>query len=128
MALVVGLLFAWPALFAVLRYGPEIILRLPAGDSYHYLAIARKAQLAHIYTYDGVHVTNGFHPLWEYAIRGMFSVLNLQTHEAQAIAVMLAALIASTAGIILAAVAVIRLTNRYFLALLLVPGLFYLTI
>lgn len=128
MALVVGLLFAWPALFAVLRYGPEIILRLPAGDSYHYLAIARKAQLAHIYTYDGAHVTNGFHPLWEYAIRGMFSVLNLQTHEAQAIAVMLAALIASTAGIMLAAVAVIRLTNRYFLALLLVPGLFYLTI
>ena len=128
MALVVGLLFAWPALFAVLRYGPTIILRWPAGDSYHYLAIARKAQLAHIYTYDGVHVTNGFHPLWEYAMRGMFWVLNLHTHQAQAIAVMLAALIAATAGIILAAVAVIRLTNRYFLALLLVPGLFYLAI
>jgi len=31
-------------------------------------------------------------------------------------------------GIVLASAAVIRLTNQYFLALLLVPGLFYLTV
>jgi hypothetical protein len=128
MAISVGLLFAWAPLCAMLIEGPAVIIRLLTGDSYHYLAIARKAQLSHIYTYDGVHVTNGFHPMWEYFLRGMFSVLNLQTPQGQAIAAMTAALIAATLGIILASAAVIRLTNRYLLALLLVPGLFYLLI
>ena len=127
-AISVGLLFAWAPLWAMLRDGPSVIIRQLTGDSYHYLTIARKAQLSHIYTYDGVHVTNGFHPLWEYFLRAMFYVLNLQTHDAQAIAAMTAALIATTLGIILAGKAVIRLTNRYFLALLLVPGLFYMVI
>ena len=110
------------------RDGPAVIIRQLTGDSYHYLTIARKAQLSHIYTYDGVYVTNGFHPLWEYFLRAMFYVLNLQTHDAQAIAAMTAALIATTLGLILAGKAVIRFTNRYFLALLLVPGLFYMVI
>jgi hypothetical protein len=127
-AISVGLLFAWAPLWAMLRDGPAVIIRQLTGDSYHYLTIARKAQLSHIYTYDGVHVTNGFHPLWEYFLRAMFYVLNLQTHDAQAIGAMTAALIATTLGIILASKAVIRLTNRYFLALLLVPGLFYMVI
>jgi len=128
MAICVGLLFAWAPVCVMLRYGAAAIIRLLTGDSYHYLAIARKAQLSHIYTYDGVHVTNGFHPMWEYFLRGMFSVLHLQNPQAQAIAAMTAALIAATLGIILASAAVIRLTNRYFLALLLVPGLFYLIV
>ncbi len=127
-AITVGLLFAWAPIWAMLFKGPAVIIRQLTGDSYHYLTIARKAQLSHIYTYDGVHVTNGFHPLWEYFLRAMFYLLNLQTHEAQAIAAMTAALIATTLGIILAGKAVIRLTNRYFLALLLVPGLFYMVI
>ena len=107
---------------------PEIIIRSLTGDSYHYLAIARKANISHIYTYDGVHVTNGFHPLWQYAIRSMFSILHLQSHESQAIAVMFLALAATTVGIILASAAVIRMTNQYFLGLLLVPGLYYIVI
>lgn len=127
-AISVGLLFAWAPLWAMLRDGPAVIIRQLTGDSYHYLTIARKAQLSHIYTYDGVHVTNGFHPLWEYFLRAMFYFLNLQTHDGQAIAAMTAALIATTLGIILASKAVIRFTNRYFLALLLVPGLFYMVI
>jgi hypothetical protein len=127
-AISVGLLFAWAPLWAMFRDGPAVIIRQLTGDSYHYLTIARKAQLSHIYTYDGVHVTNGFHPLWEYFLRAMFYVLNLQTHDAQAIAAMTAALIATTLGLILAGKAVIRFTNRYFLALLLVPGLFYMVI
>jgi hypothetical protein len=126
MAALAGLSVAWPLLCAALLHGPEIIIRSLTGDSYHYLAIARKAVISHIYTYDGVHVTNGFHPLWEYTIRGMFSVLHLQSHESQAIAVMLAALAATTLGVFLASAAVIRMTGQSFLGLLLVPGLYYM--
>jgi hypothetical protein len=127
-ALLAGLSVAWPLLYAALRYGPGIMIRSLTGDSYHYLAIARKAQLSHIYTYDGVHVTNGFHPLWEYTMRAVFSVLHLETREGQAIAVMLLALGATTLGVVLASAAVIRMTNQYFLGLLMVPGLYYLAI
>jgi hypothetical protein len=127
-AALVGLSVAWPLLYAGLFFGPAIIIRSLTGDSYHYLAIARKAHISHIFTYDGVHVTNGFHPLWQYTIRGMFSILHLQSQESQAIAVMLLALSAVTLGIILASAAVIRMTNKYFLGLLLVPGLYYIVI
>jgi hypothetical protein len=102
------------------------MIRSIGGDAYHYLAIARKAVVSHIYTYDGVHVTNGFHPLWEYAIRGMFVALRVQSHESQAVVLMVMALSSSTVGIVLASAAIVRLTNRYFLGFLVVPGLFYL--
>ena len=126
LAALMGLAFAWPLVYAALFYGPEIITRSLTGDSYHYLAIARKANVSHLYTYDGVNVTNGFHPLWQYVIRGVFAALDLQSHESQAIAVMWMALGAATLGIVLTAVSIIRMTNQYFLGLLLVPGLFYL--
>jgi hypothetical protein len=127
-AVIAGSAFAWPLLFAALLHGRKVMLRSLCGDSYHYLAIARKANISHIYTYDGVHVTNGFHPLWEYTIRGMFYALRLQSHESQAVAVMLLALGVITLGVILASAAVVRMTNQYFLGLLIVPGIYYLAV
>ena len=123
-----GLSVAWPMLFAAMIHGPRIIMRSLSGDSYHYLAIARKAHLSGIYTYDGVHVTNGFHPLWQYTLRGLFALFRLETHEAQAIATVWLALIATTMGVVLASAAVVRMTRQRFLGLLLVPGLYYLAI
>ena len=127
-ALLVGLAVSWPLLYAALAHGPDIVIRTLTGDSYHYLAIARNAVTSHMYTYDGVHVTNGFHPLWQYFIRGMFVALDIRSHEGQAIAVVFASLTATTAGTMLASAAIIRMTNRYFLGLLVVPGLFYLIV
>jgi hypothetical protein len=123
-----GVAFAWPLLIAALFHGRKVMLRSLTGDSYHYLAIARKANLSHLYTYDGVHVTNGFHPLWQYTIRGMFYVFGLQSHESQGVAVVLLALGATTLGVILTIAAVVRLTKEYFLGLLVVPGLYYLVV
>ena len=126
-AVIAGSAFAWPLLFAALFHGRKVMLRSLCGDSYHYLAIARKANISHIYTYDGVHVTNGFHPLWEYTIRGMFYALRLHSHESQAVAVMLLALGVTTLGGSWLA-AVVRMTNQYFLGLLIVPGIYYLAV
>ena len=50
-------------LLAAVAGGQQVLVRMFTGDSYHYLTIARKAHLFGLYTYDGVHVTNGFHPL-----------------------------------------------------------------
>jgi hypothetical protein len=117
---------AWPLIYAALMSGPQVLLRWLTGDSYHYLTIARKAAIYHIYTYDGVHVTNGFHPLWQYSIRAVFTLFGLHSHEAQGVAVMMMALCATTLGVILASAATVRMTNQYFLGLLLVPGLYYM--
>ena len=127
-AVLAGLSTAWPLIYASLMFGPRVLTRCLAGDSYHYLAIARKAAIHHFYTYDGIHVTNGFHPLWQYTIRGVFALLRLHSHEAQGIAVMMMALCATTVGVILACAAIVRITNQYFLGLLLVPGLYYLVV
>ena len=127
-ALLTGLLGLWPILIAALLHGPAAMIRNLTGDSYHYLAIARKANLSGIYTYDGVHVTNGFHPLWQYTIRGLFHLFHLQTHEAQAAAVIWLSLCAMTLGITFASAAIVRITRVWFLGLLVVPGVYYLAV
>src|ERR1700761_3026745 len=41
-----GLSIAWPLLCVALLHGPKTIIRSLTGDSYHYLAIARKAGIS----------------------------------------------------------------------------------
>jgi hypothetical protein len=127
-AVLAGLSVAWPLTFAAIINGPQVLIRSLSGDAYHYLEIGRNAVISHIYTYDGTHVTNGFHPLWQYTIRALFTVLGLESHESQGVAVIILALVVATLGVCLASAAVVRMTRMYFLGLLLVPGLFYMAI
>jgi hypothetical protein len=39
-----------------------------AGDAFYYLDVARNSQGVSFFTFDGVHATNGFHPLWQYLL------------------------------------------------------------
>lgn len=126
--LVVGFLFAWPLVFAAWIQGPKIFIHCLTGDAYEYLAVARKALQYGIYTYDGVHVTNGFHPLWEYFLRFVFAAGGITSHEQQAIASITCALIAATTGVMLTAKSIIRFTRSPMLAVLLVPGVYYLVV
>jgi hypothetical protein len=128
MAALVGLLYAWPMLYVAWIQGTEAFIRPITGDAYHYLAIGRKAQQFGIYTYDGVHTTNGFHPLWQYFLRGVFRGFGLVTHTQQAVAAIASALVAATLGVVLTAAAIIRFTRMPILALLVVPGVYYLVV
>ena len=127
-AALTGTAVAWPLLFAMLFHGPAILIHCLTGDSYHYLAIARKAMGSHFYTYDGVHPTNGFHPLWEYTLRAVFTLLHLHTHQSQAVCAMLLALAATTLGAMFASAAIGRLTAQPWLGLLVAPGLYFLVV
>jgi hypothetical protein len=59
---------ALTALGAVLHLGlvwlqsPQFLLRV--DDSYYYFQIARNAAAGHGFSFDGIHATNGFQPLW----------------------------------------------------------------
>jgi hypothetical protein len=122
-ATIAGLSVAWPGICIVAMHGWVGLIRFVGGDAYHYLAIARKAVISHIYTYDGVHPTNGFHPLWEYTLRAVFTVFHLQTHYAQALAAIVLAFASASVGVALGSAAVVRMTGYRFLGLLLAPGL-----
>jgi hypothetical protein len=39
-----------------------------AGDAFYYLDVARYSQGHSFFTFDGLHATNGFHPLWQYLL------------------------------------------------------------
>src|SRR5437868_6330562 len=50
-----------------------LIAHVP-DDAYYYFAIAKNMALGHSITIDGIHATNGMHPLWLVIIAPFFSV------------------------------------------------------
>lgn len=48
-----------------------------AADAFYYLNVARRSEALAFFSYDGMHATNGFHPLWQWLLSGMFRVLHL---------------------------------------------------
>jgi len=57
-----------PLLLFVHRYKLLAEMSMDAGDSFYYLTIARNSLHTPFFTFDGHYPTNGFHPVWEYAI------------------------------------------------------------
>jgi hypothetical protein len=43
-----------------------------ADDAAYYLRVAEHAALGHGFTFDGLSPTNGFHPLWEWLLTGLY--------------------------------------------------------
>jgi hypothetical protein len=62
--------FAFPVaigLFLLLKYGTQLV-----DDGYYYLQIAWHIAHGHGFTFDGIHLTNGFHPLWQLVLVPFF--------------------------------------------------------
>ncbi|HRX87658.1 MAG TPA: hypothetical protein P5572_21745, partial [Phycisphaerae bacterium] len=117
-----------PTLYLAGLTGAGVITRRLTGDAYHFLAIARKSVATTFYTYDGLHATNGFHPLWQYFLGTSFKWLNITSHQAQATYAGWTSLLALAAGVAFGAAAIVRVTRSRFLGLLTVPGIYYLLI
>ena len=126
--LFVGVVVAFPFLYAFFLKGGPVLFGNFASDAYHYLAIARKSMQYGMYTYDGLTVTNGFHPFWQYSLRGFLTLFNIKSQEQQAVTVLMLSLSAVTVGAMLTSAAIIRFTGQKYLGLLVVPGCFYLAI
>jgi hypothetical protein len=95
-----------------------------AADAFVYLSIAANSH-AGFYTFDGVHATNGFHPLWQMLLQGLFQALGIGAAKEHQLAVVFwlsVALVA--AGGMFAARATLRWSGSLFAALLTFPGLF----
>lgn len=77
-----------------------------ADDAYYYFAIAQRAGAAQWPTFDGVHVTTGFHPLWLFAMVGLAKIFTAPW------ALPRAAIAASSAVAILASLSFAHLFRR----------------
>jgi len=120
---------------AVVAYPPAIALweqdtlgafSYFAPDSFYYLSIADHSKDLAYFSFDGVHPTNGFHPLWLLYLERSFSVLSLVGAD-QIRWVAISSLLFTALGSALFAVSALRVTRSPALALLAaVPGFFYL--
>jgi hypothetical protein len=79
-----------PALVHALPTHGTSILRVKAvdvaltqfqGDAFYYFTVAHRSIGMPYYTYDGTYPTNGFHPLWQYLLTNVFSLLPNQDAE-----------------------------------------------
>jgi hypothetical protein len=61
MLMILGMLFiAWPAL----TWGTSKLVSSINDDSFYYLTVAHNIVLGHGSSFDGINLTNGYHPLW----------------------------------------------------------------
>src|SRR5882672_9277037 len=72
LALIVLLVTGWGALLLADR---QLISWL-TDDTFYYLQIARNVAGGAGFTFDGIHRTNGFHPLWMFLLVPLFSIVH----------------------------------------------------
>lgn len=118
----------YPVALAHVRYGAAAPFKFFASDAFYYLNVARRSQGLAFFTYDGSHATNGFHPLWQWLLTGLFRVTGLTEASDQQLRLALVVCAALAAvGVGLLAVCASRLIGSRPLALVLtIPGLFEL--
>lgn len=120
------LLTLMPALLLLWQHGALAAFWLLAGDAYLYIGIAQNSA-GPGFSFDGERPTNGFHPLWQIWVR----LMALLAGEARLVVLNLAAWSAvafTLAGTVMLGLAIWRLTGSRVLAMLPVPGVYYLLI
>lgn len=122
------LLIIYPPLLLIITKGIKGAFQYFASDSYYYLTIAKNFINRPYFTFDGMYPTNGFHPLWQYYLSFSFKkIIFLQTTENQIFFTFFSCLIFVAFGVSLFSLSIIKLTNKFSLALLAsIPGFYYL--
>jgi hypothetical protein len=121
-----ALLVLLPAAIVVLDRGSMAPFWFLAGDAYLYLGIGQ-ASGGLGFSFDGVEPTNGFHPLWQGWVR-LLSALMPDAPLAVMHAVLWSALALVLVGVWALGTAIARLTGSWGLALLAVPGAYFLAV
>src|SRR5437762_9370460 len=113
-----GILAAWPPALALLLHR-----RIPmlAADAFYYFGLARRTAKFAVYTFDGVHATNGYHPLWLWTL----SLWTRASDERLITTALIVQIVLVAIGTGMLTAALQRVTRRPLVALALaVPGLY----
>ncbi len=114
-----------PALVVAWNAGALAPFWLLAGDAYLYLGIAEASQGPGL-SFDGIRPTNGFHPLWQLLVR-LAEVLTAGPLGAMTL-VAWGAILCTLGGVLALGAAIRRITGSWLLAMLVVPGAYFLLI
>lgn len=123
-ALVITTWLLIPPVVAVNAAGVPAIFKFFLQDTFYYLSVAANSQTG-FYTFDGVHATTGFHPLWQVYLTWLFQIFP-PDQAFQVKLVFWASVLFTTIGIALTGLALWRLTGSKILGILIVPGFFNL--
>lgn len=120
------LVTALPALMVLIDQGAMTPFWFLAGDAYLYLGIGQASQ-GLSFSFDGERATNGFHPLWQVWVR-LMTVLAPGGPLGVMHAVLWSGVALVAVGVLTLGHAVARLTGSWALALLVVPGVWFLMV
>lgn len=127
-AIILLALLLYPPLRMYGQDGVEACIRFFAADAFYYLGVAhRTVESGVYYTFDGVHTTNGFHPLWQYGLTFGIRALDLGgDREGQIRLAFALSVTFTTVGGLLIWWGLARLIGAFPALLVLVPGPFYM--
>lgn len=125
LAIIVCVLLVYPPVYSIFLYGVKTVFAFFAQDTFYYLTVAKNSTFD-FFTFDGLSRTNGFHPLWQWALTALFIPFGSEASEAQLYATFILGALLTTGGFIFAALALRRVTGSGWLPLWLIPGPFYL--
>lgn len=118
------LMVGYPSVYTLLKSGVAGIFRCLAGDAFLYLSIANNSH-GGPFTFDGETATNGFHPMWQWMLTGIFWALDVKAGELQLVLLYSLSAFFVVVGACFANLGILRLTGSAFLSLLTIPGIYY---
>jgi hypothetical protein len=129
LAVLALILAAYPPFFTFLAFGDSAYFKFFAADTFYYLTVADISTWSPIFSFDGTHPTNGFHPLWQAFLKIIFSFHLFRNVQPAQIAFVFWAstffVVLSTA-IITYRLKASLLPHSFLVIIAVVPGFFYI--
>ena len=122
------LLALYPSVLSYLQEGSSSCFRSFSADATYYLAVAKNPSWNPVFSFDTIHPTNGFHPLWQTYLKACYSSSPALSgnQPAQLLLAYWTGAICIAVAAALLSVFVLRLTRSPSLAVIaVVPGLLY---
>lgn len=95
------LLALLPALYIVFGNPNTILDWYSSDDGFLYFQVARNLAAGHGFTFEGIHPTNGFHPLWLFLITPIFASAQINLLLPLRLLIVLSALLSAASAILL---------------------------
>ncbi len=114
-----------PPLVVAWNHGADMPFWFLAGDAYLYLGIG-EASSGLTMSFDGERPTNGFHPFWQVWVRVATALAGDPLGAMTLVA--WSAIFCTAGGVLLLGAAIRRATGSWLLAMLVVPGVYFLVI
>ena len=117
-------LTVYPPVQAYFLGGTAAIITFFAADAFYYLSIAVHSTFGK-YSFDGVTLTNGFHPLWQILLQIVVSHLQVKSGLPPVLASFSLSILATGLGVAFLAAGVSRLSRAVWPVFLLFPGFYF---